>query len=143
MLGCCFLLPSLSTMLLSRLQTPSCNFPPPHSSSSNRRPRILFERPKFPAHRYPITQSLRTNPAVFLSIRPSIYLIGTRAQFLTCKDSTEAHESGVAAGEDVKRSRDGGGRGNNWTTSVLLFGLWAVLMFYVFRLSPDQTPVKM
>lgn len=41
----------------------------------------------------------------------------------------------------------GGGDGNgsederDWTTSFLLFGLWAGLMFYIFFLAPNQTPV--
>lgn len=29
----------------------------------------------------------------------------------------------------------------NWTTSILLFVLWGVLLYYVFNLSPNQTPV--
>ena len=34
-----------------------------------------------------------------------------------------------------------GGEGRDWTTSILLFVLWAGLMFYVFILAPNQTPV--
>ena len=34
-----------------------------------------------------------------------------------------------------------GGEGRDWTTSILLFVLWAGLMFYVFNLAPNQTPV--
>ncbi|KAL0536889.1 hypothetical protein IC582_025852 [Cucumis melo] len=33
-----------------------------------------------------------------------------------------------------------GGEGRDWTTSILLFVLWAGLMFYVFNLAPNQTP---
>ncbi|XP_023511914.1 uncharacterized protein LOC111776784 [Cucurbita pepo subsp. pepo] len=33
-----------------------------------------------------------------------------------------------------------GGEGRDWTTSILLFVLWAGLMFYVFILAPNQTP---
>lgn len=29
----------------------------------------------------------------------------------------------------------------DWTTSFLLFGLWAGLIFYIFFLAPNQTPV--
>ncbi|KAJ4975996.1 hypothetical protein NE237_001102 [Protea cynaroides] len=39
----------------------------------------------------------------------------------------------------------GGGNGGDtgdWTTSVLLFGFWAALMYYVFMLTPDQTPSR-
>lgn len=34
-----------------------------------------------------------------------------------------------------------GGEGRDWTTSILLFVLWAGLLFYVFNLAPNQTPV--
>lgn len=34
-----------------------------------------------------------------------------------------------------------GGEGRDWTTSILLFVFWAGLMFYVFNLAPNQTPV--
>jgi hypothetical protein len=50
--------------------------------------------------------------------------------------------------EEVKVSDGGGGDGgdgNNWSdwvTSGLLFGLWAGLMYYVFQLAPNQTPVQ-
>ncbi|XP_038901494.1 uncharacterized protein LOC120088343 [Benincasa hispida] len=47
----------------------------------------------------------------------------------------------------VESERGGGGTGNgnggegrDWTTSILLFVLWAGLMFYVFNLAPNQTP---
>ncbi|XP_020675473.1 uncharacterized protein LOC110094552 [Dendrobium catenatum] len=121
----------------------SCKFPLSLSSSSNRNPRIRSELPKSPLHRASITQLPKTfNQRALLGIRPSIYFIGTRVQFPACRDSTEPRDSGVPVGEEVKRSGDGGGRGNNWTTSVLLFGLWAGLMYYVFRLSPDQTPYR-
>lgn len=38
---------------------------------------------------------------------------------------------------------DGGGakEGRDWTTSILLFVLWGALMYYVFILTPNQTPV--
>ncbi|KAH0448065.1 hypothetical protein IEQ34_021865 [Dendrobium chrysotoxum] len=130
-------------MLFFRPHALSCNFPLSLSSSSNRNARIRSELPKSPLHRASITQLPKTlNQRALLSIRPSIYFIGTRAQFPACRDSTEPRDSGVPVGEEVKRSGDGDGRGNNWTTSVLLFGLWAGLMYYVFRLSPDQTPTE-
>ena len=45
-----------------------------------------------------------------------------------------------------KEESGGGGDGNggeerNWTGSILLFALWSALMYYVFFLSPNQTPV--
>ncbi|CAK9167192.1 unnamed protein product [Ilex paraguariensis] len=35
----------------------------------------------------------------------------------------------------------GGGEERDWTTSFLLFGFWVGLMYYVFILAPNQTPV--
>ncbi|KAF3445285.1 hypothetical protein FNV43_RR14980 [Rhamnella rubrinervis] len=32
--------------------------------------------------------------------------------------------------------------GRDWTTSILLFVLWAALMYYVFILAPNQTPSR-
>ncbi|WVZ88318.1 hypothetical protein U9M48_034853 [Paspalum notatum var. saurae] len=36
----------------------------------------------------------------------------------------------------------GGGRLSDWTTSVLLFGVWAGILYYVFQLAPNQTPYR-
>jgi len=40
-----------------------------------------------------------------------------------------------------KESEVGGNDGRDWTTSFLLFLLWAALIYYVFFLTPNQTPV--
>ncbi|KHN39944.1 hypothetical protein glysoja_043054 [Glycine soja] len=45
----------------------------------------------------------------------------------------------------LKEESEVGGNGNNgrdWTTSILLFLLWAALMYYVFFLTPNQTPSR-
>ncbi|KAF6153806.1 hypothetical protein GIB67_001039 [Kingdonia uniflora] len=44
------------------------------------------------------------------------------------------------SGESKVGNGGGGGGGGDWTTSILLFGLWGVLMYYVFNLAPNQTP---
>lgn len=31
--------------------------------------------------------------------------------------------------------------GRDWTTSILLFVLWGALLYYIFNLAPNQTPV--
>ncbi|KAK7393767.1 hypothetical protein VNO78_22331 [Psophocarpus tetragonolobus] len=36
----------------------------------------------------------------------------------------------------------GNGSGRDWTTSILLFLLWAALMYYVLFLTPNQTPSR-
>ncbi|KAG9448580.1 hypothetical protein H6P81_008545 [Aristolochia fimbriata] len=35
---------------------------------------------------------------------------------------------------------NGSGKERDWTTSILIFGFWAGLMYYVFMLAPNQTP---
>ncbi|KAL5794356.1 hypothetical protein ACOSP7_002950 [Xanthoceras sorbifolium] len=45
-------------------------------------------------------------------------------------------------GSSVLESGDGVQKGRDWTTSILLFVLWGVLIYYVFNLTPDQTPSR-
>jgi len=47
-----------------------------------------------------------------------------------------------AAARIASGSGSGGGKLSDWTTSVLLFGIWAGLMYYVFQLAPNQTPYR-
>ncbi|KAK8913832.1 hypothetical protein KSP39_PZI023948 [Platanthera zijinensis] len=131
-------------MLSSKTHILSCNFPSFPSNPTSRNPRIVSPLlPKFPTHRAPITVPSKTlDPRTFLSIFSSTNFIRTRFRFPICKDSGDGSDTGPAVGEEVDMSGDNGGRGNNWTTSILLFGLWAGLVFYVFRLSPDQTPYR-
>ncbi|PKI36574.1 hypothetical protein CRG98_043035 [Punica granatum] len=35
-----------------------------------------------------------------------------------------------------------GGKGKDWTTSILLFCLWSALLYYIFNLAPNQTPTR-
>lgn len=48
-------------------------------------------------------------------------------------------KSGVDEEEKLGGNEENGG---DWTTSILLLGLWGVLMFYVFNLTPNQTQVS-
>lgn len=63
----------------------------------------------------------------------------------TCRDSIEREDFEASLEEKEKnlvgRSGDGGGSASGWVTSVLLFGLWTGLMYYVFQIAPNQTPV--
>lgn len=57
-----------------------------------------------------------------------------------CHDSIKQEAKGPSIGEE---EGDGdGGKGDDWSTSILLFGFFAGLMFYVFKLTPDQTPTR-
>lgn len=48
----------------------------------------------------------------------------------------------VAASARIASGSGGGGKLSDWTTSVLIFGIWAGLMYYIFQLAPNQTPVR-
>ena len=48
----------------------------------------------------------------------------------------------AAAARIASGSGGGGGKLSDWTTSVLIFGIWAGLMYYIFQLAPNQTPVR-
>lgn len=51
------------------------------------------------------------------------------------------NERNLEKESEVGGGNGNGGQGRNWTTSILLFLLWAALMYYVFFLTPNQTPV--
>ncbi|KAM7264585.1 hypothetical protein ACFE04_002268 [Oxalis oulophora] len=45
--------------------------------------------------------------------------------------------------EDVDNEQgQGKGQGGDWTSSIFLFLLWGALIYYVFNLSPNQTPSR-
>lgn len=50
------------------------------------------------------------------------------------EDKGDSLEGGLGGGGN-------GGQGRDWTTSILLLVLWGALMYYVFNLTPNQTPV--
>lgn len=54
-------------------------------------------------------------------------------------------EPALSDGDYLEEEVGGGGNGSDeerdWSTSFLLFGLWAGLMFYIFFLAPNQTPI--
>lgn len=69
--------------------------------------------------------------------KPTISSVGRRGFHICRSTSNSKHTDGTG------EAGDGGGgvEGRDWTTSFLLFVLWAGLMYYVFNLSPNQTPV--
>jgi hypothetical protein len=48
----------------------------------------------------------------------------------------------VAAAAARVAASGGGGSLSDWSTSVLLFGVWAGILYYLFQLAPNQTPVR-
>ncbi|KAF4381732.1 hypothetical protein F8388_021360 [Cannabis sativa] len=52
-------------------------------------------------------------------------------------------DPGLNEGDGLENKPEGSGNvaeGRDWTTSILLFVLWGALLYYVFNLSPNQTP---
>lgn len=70
--------------------------------------------------------------------KPTISSVGRRGFHICRSTSNSKHTDGTG------EAGDGGGgvEGRDWTTSFLLFVLWAGLMYYVFNLSPNQTPSR-
>ncbi|KAL8150961.1 hypothetical protein V2J09_020769 [Rumex salicifolius] len=65
-------------------------------------------------------------------------------QICSFSKGTPNLEDSVAENEITGSNGSGGGdqTETDWTTSILLFVLWAALMYYVFNLTPDQTPSR-
>ncbi|KAF4349147.1 uncharacterized protein LOC115699677 [Cannabis sativa] len=54
-------------------------------------------------------------------------------------------DPGLNEGDGLENKPEGSGNvaeGRDWTTSILLFVLWGALLYYVFNLSPNQTPTR-
>ncbi|XP_073118083.1 uncharacterized protein [Elaeis guineensis] len=113
----------------------SCHYP---CLPSLHPPQKLFHRT------HSILKPKTLNPGTGLSLSHPFSSVGRRALLQICRDSNESKNFGgsflVEKEIAVERSGDGDGSANNWTTSILLFGLWAGLMYYVFQLAPNQTP---
>jgi hypothetical protein len=58
------------------------------------------------------------------------------------QEDKKKSEAVAAAAAQIASGGDGGGKLSDWTTSVLIFGIWAGFMYYIFQLAPNQTPVR-
>lgn len=121
-------------MLLSSKSSPliSSNFPSPPKTLTLDSSRTRF-----------ISIPRTPNSSKYLNLRTKFQT------FQVCHDSGDEGSKESPIGEEdgllsESRNRDGGKQQqqNDWSTSILLFGFWAGLMFYVFKLTPDQTPVR-
>ncbi|XP_058112710.1 uncharacterized protein LOC131255841 isoform X2 [Magnolia sinica] len=119
----------------------SCNFPSFHFPP---KPPTI---PRIPSLSPPNTQlpKLPLKPCKFT---PQFSSISTRFALQICHNSLNSQnpkdpipEKGFPA--EGNTTGDGnGGNSSDWTTSILLFALWAALIYYVFALTPDQTPFR-
>ncbi|MBA0704756.1 hypothetical protein Golax_016995, partial [Gossypium laxum] len=93
----------------------------------------------------PVLSKRTSNSSVFLKPNNRIALVSPFQQkgvLKICQSSLNTQNSEEEAGQDKGLSVDNGKEGRDWTTSILLFVLWGALMYYVFNLSPNQTPSR-
>lgn len=57
--------------------------------------------------------------------------------------SEEEENDNLVDGVENGDGGNGSGEEKDWTTSFLLFAFWAGLMYYIFFLAPNQTPVQL
>ncbi|XP_042442864.1 uncharacterized protein LOC122027917 [Zingiber officinale] len=135
-------------MLPAKSYPTLCHYPsssPSLSKRQNPNPRSLL--PHIP----PLgAQSLflleNSTPRLVFGMKPTTLPLEKRRLLHTCRDSIEREDFEASVEEKeknlVERTADGGASASDWITSVLLFGLWAGLMYYVFQLAPNQTPYR-
>ncbi|CAL5006838.1 unnamed protein product [Urochloa decumbens] len=58
------------------------------------------------------------------------------------QEDKKKSEAVATAAARIASGGGGGGKLSDWTTSALIFGIWAGLMYYVFQLAPNQTPYR-
>ncbi|XP_034601674.1 uncharacterized protein [Setaria viridis] len=58
------------------------------------------------------------------------------------QEDKKKSEAVAAAAARIASGGGGGGKLSDWTTSVLIFGIWAGFMYYIFQLAPNQTPYR-
>ncbi|KAM0919141.1 hypothetical protein ACQ4PT_008400 [Festuca glaucescens] len=123
----------------------TCGHPPRHLPF-RKLPRLDVAR---------ISAVARTNAhPLFTSLNGSP--LSRRGWAQVCRDSSlQDPPPGIDAAEEqdkeeiknqLAKAQIGGGGGgeqlSDWSTSVLLFGIYAGLMYYVFQLAPNQTPYR-
>ncbi|CBI28467.3 uncharacterized protein LOC100256200 [Vitis vinifera] len=85
------------------------------------------------------------NPPILSKPKHPISTFQKRGGLQICQSSfnTQNPEDPAAEkGAKLESENGDGGDGGDWTTSALLFVLWVGLIYYVFNLTPDQTPSR-
>ncbi|XP_077237627.1 uncharacterized protein LOC143879241 [Tasmannia lanceolata] len=127
----------------------SCNFPslpsPPKTlnptTSIPSLPRTLI--PKIPF----LTPTKTLNPKTPFKpcSLPSAFPTSSRRSLLyVCQSSLNEQNSEDPVSKEGANveNKVGNGNGGDWTTSILLFAFWAAILYYVFMLTPNQTPSR-
>nr|DAD23689.1 TPA_asm: hypothetical protein HUJ06_025152 [Nelumbo nucifera] len=83
----------------------------------------------------------------FCNVSPGLSLFRKKDFVHICRSSSNTQNSkdivlSEGASGETRLGNGNGGNGRDWTTSILLFGFWIGLMYYVFMLTPNQTPSR-
>lgn len=132
----------------------SCNFLSPSLPLRISKLGIAHQTPtrnpqKLRSQTIPFKRSISVCPSFNIRRDSSSSKMGLLQKWRSASGSQTAGDPVGEKASPVESERDGsdgsgggnGGEGRDWTTSILLFVFWAGLMFYVFNLAPNQTPV--
>lgn len=105
---------------------------------------FLSLKTRNPNSRISFIRTPNSNPPILSKPKHPISTFQKRGGLQICQSSfnTQNPEDPAAEkGAKLESENGDGGDGGDWTTSALLFVLWVGLIYYVFNLTPDQTPV--
>ncbi|KAF7083737.1 hypothetical protein CFC21_087496 [Triticum aestivum] len=110
-----------------------------------------------PRRRIPAVPQTNASLSTFLPGRGGGAAAPRRGWAQICRDSSRPGADAAEQDREIKNDLatatvpkigggggggGGGGQLSDWITSVLLFGIWAGLMYYVLQLAPNQTPYR-
>ncbi|GAB4825315.1 hypothetical protein Ancab_008187 [Ancistrocladus abbreviatus] len=135
----------LSSTLISTSVSTSL-FLPPNPKSQIPHPKFIysFKRSSEPAIFYPLRPRNSNHKSPILpGVRRGVPQICNSSKSTPSLDDPDVEkEASVEKGINNSGGSGMGEGGRDWTTSILLFLLWSALLYYVFNLSPNQTPSR-
>ncbi|CAI0383405.1 unnamed protein product [Linum tenue] len=128
--------------MLANLHLISCNF---SSQSFDLRPRSSSSRQTQSLHHPKLPRLLPkagfNQP--FLLKHNENFPIQRKGSIQICRSVLKSPDDPEKEQEGLKESKDVGAReSRDWTSSILLFVFWGGILYYVFNLTPDQTPSR-
>ncbi|KAM3395134.1 hypothetical protein P3S68_004139 [Capsicum galapagoense] len=130
---------NLSTCVLLRNHKVATKISFPNSTKIKNPETQFFKNSIYSSNCY-----IKTKISGFGQKGPPLYICHSSLNLQNQEDSSiEKDVDGSKEENEVGGGNNNGGNGKqwDWTTSVVLFGLWSGLMYYVFFLAPNQTPL--
>ncbi|KAL1555428.1 hypothetical protein AAHA92_11169 [Salvia divinorum] len=128
------------SMIAASSSIVSCNSSLPPLKPNSHLPKSSISLPKFPIS----IHNDSNHSCELIKISP----LTLKPAKLPCRSSLNAQSqqdppivSAYPNGNETGGGGSGGEEERDWTTSFLLFAFWTGLMYYVFFLAPNQTPV--